>query len=55
MRVRELQAEFDKMEDRARAESAQKADLQVSPTMLVGMAWLECKSRPNRSSPQPPG
>lgn len=29
VRVRELQAEFDKMEDRVRAESAQKADLQV--------------------------
>lgn len=30
MRVRELQSEFDKLEDRVRAESAQKADLQVS-------------------------
>lgn len=29
VRVRELQGEFDKMEDRVRAESAQKADLQV--------------------------
>jgi hypothetical protein len=30
VRVRELQAEYDKMEDRVRAEAAQKADLQVS-------------------------
>lgn len=32
--MRELQAELDKMEDRVRAESAQKADLQVRTVIL---------------------
>jgi hypothetical protein len=35
VRLRELQAEFDKMEDRVRAESAQKADLQVRCPLAV--------------------
>lgn len=35
VRVRELQAEFDKMEDRVRAESAQKADLQVRTSLAA--------------------
>lgn len=39
MRVKELQAEADTLQDRVRAESAQKADLQASKTWWLA-GWL---------------